>query len=209
MLNNVALIVAGGSGTRFDSDTPKQYHLLSNGLTVLDNTIHAFLSHEMVDAVCVVIGRHHVFENSKVMMVYGGETRQESVRNGLLFLKKFAPKNILIHDAARPFVSQNLISSVISGLHSHEAIDIALPICDTLKTYYGEVLNRDTIYATQTPQGFHFDVILNLHLQTKKQSYTDDISMYLAVCGKNIGFVRGCPKNIKITYKNDILTSEI
>lgn len=203
MLNNIALIVAGGSGTRFGSEIAKQYHMLSNGEVILNQTVKTFLKHSQIDLVCVVLNQESNWQMENVIQTLGGKTRQESVRNGLEFLARYCPKNVLIHDAVRPFVSTNIISSVIEQLQHFEAVDIALPITDTIKTYDGQIVPRNQLYATQTPQGFHFDVILNLHKNADKE-YTDDISLYLEFNKNSIGIVNGCPKNIKITYKEDI-----
>ena len=120
-----------------------------------------------------------------------------------MFIKQYNPKYVLIHDAARPFVSSKLITQVIKSLDNHEAVDIGLPIVDTIKTYDGLIIPRDKIYATQTPQGFHFDLIHDLHERATGE-YTDDISLYLASGGKDLSVVHGDPKNKKITYREDL-----
>lgn len=203
MLNNAALIVAGGNGSRFGDDIPKQYYKLENGRSILQETILAFKTHKMVDLVCVVLCEKYQSEVN-CLKTYSGKTRQESVRNGLRFLKKYQPKKVLIHDGVRPFVSKNLISEVISKLQNYEAVDIGLPIVDTIKTYDGVIVPRENLYASQTPQGFHFDVISSLHERTTKH-YTDDISLYLANDGKKLCVIPGEAQNIKITYKEDLL----
>jgi 2-C-methyl-D-erythritol 4-phosphate cytidylyltransferase/2-C-methyl-D-erythritol 2,4-cyclodiphosphate synthase len=201
---NSALIVAGGSGTRFSDPLPKQYHLLKNGKSILENTVKTFTEHPLIDQVVVVVGQNHNVKLDGVFLCYGGQTRQESVRNGLNFLKAYRPQNVLIHDAVRPFISSELISQVIQKLNDYEAVDIALPITDTLKTYSGQTIPRDEIYMTQTPQGFHFDVICKFH-EEANENYTDDVSIYLARGGKNLGIILGDPTNIKITHKRDLI----
>lgn len=203
MLSRAALIVSGGSGSRFGSETPKQYHLTSTGKTVLEESVERFRNHKLIDTVCVVIGRDHKVELD-VLHTFGGDTRQESVKNGLRFLKKINPKYVLIHDAARPFVSSALISRVVKELEHNEAVDVGLPIVDTIKTFDGLIIPRDTIYATQTPQGFHFDLILDLH-ENATGEHTDDVSLYLASRGKNLAIVHGEPQNIKITYRDHLI----
>lgn len=202
MLNNVALIVAAGNGMRFGDALPKQYHLLNKNRSILEETTSVFKNHPMIDLVCIVIAKTHPY-NLDYLYTYGGDSRQESVRNGLRFLKKYNPKNILIHDGVRPFVSSNLISAVLSKLETYQAVDIALPIVDTVKTYNGSVIPRETLYASQTPQGFHFDIIFDLY-EKVVGSYTDDISLYLEGGGNNLGIVPGDQKNIKITFKDDL-----
>ncbi len=208
MLNNAALILAAGNGSRFGDDIPKQYHLLQNGKKILDHTIEKF--RDVVDIICVVIDTQHqnFFTDKSVDYTFGGKTRQESVRLGLEFLNQHKPKNVLIHDSVRPFVSSEIISSVIRKLEKFEAVDVALPITDTIKTYAGKTIERDSIYATQTPQGFDFEVISSLHseaFRSGRNDYTDDISLYLDSGRRNLGIVNGCQKNIKITYRSDLI----
>jgi 2-C-methyl-D-erythritol 4-phosphate cytidylyltransferase/2-C-methyl-D-erythritol 2,4-cyclodiphosphate synthase len=208
LLSNAALILAAGSGSRFCNKTPKQYHKLKDGKTILEHTIEKFRG--VTDIICIVMNQEHkgfeFFSNS--INVVGGKTRQESVRLGLESLQHHKPKNVLIHDGVRPFVSSEIISSVIRKLEEFEAVDVALPVTDTIKTYAGKTVDRDSIYATQTPQGFNFEVISSLHSEAfrgGRNDYTDDISLYLDSGRKNLGIVTGCPKNIKITYKSDLI----
>ncbi len=203
MSSRVALIVAGGNGTRFGSALPKQYHAIADHISILDHTVAVFQEHSQIDLVCVVVGKNHEIEPS-IPYTYSGKTRQESVRNGLRFLKQYDPEYVLIHDAVRPFVSHYLISKVVNALENYEAVDVGLPIVDTIKTYDGEIIPRESIYATQTPQGFHFQTILDLHEQAIGE-YTDDISLYLDSGRKNFVLVAGDRQNIKITYKEDLL----
>ena len=210
MLNNVVLLAAGGNGSRFGTRLPKQYHKMPDGKSILECTIERFTSHQLIDMVCLITNpQHEEFPlNQSITYTYGGDTRQESIRLGLEFLQQYKPKNVLIHDAVRPFVSHEIISSVISKLYKYEAVDVAIPVTDTIKTYDGNTVPRNSIYATQTPQGFKFDIINKLHAEAFKSgrnNYTDDISLYLESCRKDIGIVDGCPQNIKITYKNDLL----
>jgi len=201
--SNVALIVAGGSGSRFNSPTPKQYHSLpGSNLTILQSTVNIFKSHKSIDLVSVVVGRDHNVELD-VPYTYGGETRQQSVRCGLNFLRQYTPKNVLIHDAVRPFVSHDLISQVLDKLQLYEAVDIGLPMVDTIKTYGGVVIPRESLYSSQTPQGFHFDLVAELYERANGQ-YSDDISLYLSSGRKNLSVVPGDPKNKKITYREDM-----
>jgi 2-C-methyl-D-erythritol 4-phosphate cytidylyltransferase/2-C-methyl-D-erythritol 2,4-cyclodiphosphate synthase len=202
LLSRAALIVAAGSGSRFGHETPKQYHKLQNQKSILEETISIFDTHPMIDLVAVVVAKEHPYRLN-FPHTYGGKTRQESVRNGLRFLKKYNPKHILIHDGVRPFVSKDLISEVLYKLETYQAVDIGQPIIDTIKTYDGSVIPRETLYASQTPQGFHFDMILDLY-EKATDHYTDDISLYLAAGGTNLAIAVGDPKNIKITFKEDL-----
>ncbi len=207
----VALIVAGGSGLRIGGEIPKQY-LKVRGETILALTLAAFCAHPQVDAVRVVIGEGHEEHYKKVAdgfsllpFAYGGATRQESVKKGLISLKDYAPRKVLIHDAARPFASSRIISEVIAMLDTYKAVDVGIDVTDTIKIkpqYGAGVLEREKLYATQTPQGFDFKTILALHELTKR-SFTDDISIAIE-SGITIGQVNGDAGNFKITNPIDI-----
>jgi 2-C-methyl-D-erythritol 4-phosphate cytidylyltransferase/2-C-methyl-D-erythritol 2,4-cyclodiphosphate synthase len=210
-MKNLVLIVAGGNSARFGGDIPKQYSKI-NGKTVLRWSIDAFLQNDLIDDVLVVINKNHMslYEDSTrdiniLPPVIGGNTRQESVFLGLQRLEELNPQNILIHDAARPMVSTNLIADVIKKLDDYDAVDVALSISDTIKYQNDgilEVLNRDKAYMTQTPQGFRFATIMQLH-KIAQGEYTDDIS--LCIHGNvDVGKVVGEQANIKITTQDDL-----
>ena len=162
------LIVAAGRGHRAGEGLPKQYRNLpnGNGETVLATTLKAFLNHSEIDRVCVVIHKDDVklYENSlnqlicikNISFVFGGETRQESVLKGLHELSKQPPKQVLIHDAARPFVSLELISRCLTGLGSAAGAIPALEVTDTLKRATDgaitETVSRDGLWRAHTPQ---------------------------------------------------------
>ncbi|WPX95947.1 2-C-methyl-D-erythritol 2,4-cyclodiphosphate synthase [Candidatus Bandiella euplotis] len=210
-MNNVVLIMAAGNSVRFAADLPKQYNKV-NGKTLLRWAIEAFLQNKLIDKIVVVINEEHLhfYENSTEdignMLEYtlGGDTRKKSVASGLQYLQKFNPVNVLIHDAARPLVSQKLINRVVEGLDICEAVDVGLQAVDTIKYEKPdgiEVLEREKVYATQTPQGFKFETISTLH-QNIQGDYTDDISICLEN-QINIKRIEGERSNIKITNWSD------
>jgi 2-C-methyl-D-erythritol 4-phosphate cytidylyltransferase/2-C-methyl-D-erythritol 2,4-cyclodiphosphate synthase len=210
-MKNVALIVAAGNSMRFGAATPKQYTKI-NGKTVLRWTIDAFLKHELIEHVVVVINEGHTsfYKDATddidiANPVLGGKIRQESVFLGLKSLREINPINVLIHDAARPLVSNSLITKVIEKLDDYDAVDVALPISDTIKYQDDKViqiLERNAIYRTQTPQGFKFETILQLH-NNAGGDHTDDISLCIDNHIK-IGAVEGEVSNIKITTQDDL-----
>ena len=212
----IALIVAGGSGTRLQTGRPKQYQHIGN-TSLIERAISRFEDHIMIDKVVVVIKPEHeelyntaIPKHLKKEFTYGGSTRQESVFNGLKYIQKYKPEKVLIHDAARPFTDSNLISRVIEELSSCDAVDIALPITDTVKSIKDgsiDILNREHIYRSQTPQGFDYQNLLNLHNKYQKDIFTDDISLF-AKEGLEIGQVTGSINNIKITYPEDLKYAE-
>ena len=210
-MKNVALIVAAGNSVRFKTNIPKQY-IEVNGKTVLRWSIERFLKNKNIDAAIVVINQNHrhFYEDTIKGMnllppAFGGNTRKQSVFSGLKALEKLNPEKVLIHDSARPLVSTNLINEVIKKLDDYEAVDIGLPITDTVKQQNKDavkIINRDKLYVTQTPQGFDFKTILQLH-KGIQEDYTDDISLCLKGNVK-ICKIFGEKNNIKITNFNDL-----
>ena len=149
-------------------------------------------------------------------VVAGGDRRQESVERGLEAAVSNAPDctHVLIHDAARPFLSEVLLQRVSAAVHRSGAATIALPVSDTLMRaraaqgeapeYAEELVDRGGMWAMQTPQAFAIDVIRRAHAQARGGDVqaTDDCSLVLAL-GENVEFVRGAWWNIKITERED------
>lgn len=215
-MQNIALIVAGGNGTRVGSNVPKQY-LKLNGKYILRLSIERFLAHPKINSVKVVIAQDHdnlyreATEGLKLLpFSYGGILRNNSVLNGLKDLKQNNPKNVLIHDAARPFVSDQIISEVIEKLTKYKAVDVGAMIKDTIKSLNENkisLIDRNKLYATQTPQGFDFNTILALHEKYKDLSPTDDISLAIKD-SIDIGLANGSENNFKITTEHDLRLGE-
>lgn len=224
----IALIVAAGRGARAGEGGPKQYRPLG-GVPVLQHSVRTFLSHPRVDAVRVVIhaddrGMYEdalgaLSEDTTLLApTIGGAERQDSVRIGLQSLSDDAPTIVLIHDAARPFISTSVIDRVIDGIENesstHGAI-AALPVYDTIKkenpnSQYREILEtvpRQTLWRAQTPQGFVFGDILAAHERAKGTTLTDDAAVAEAA-GLRIQLVTGSPDNMKITQAEDFGMAE-
>lgn len=221
------LCVASGRGTRLNPSCPKQYLPLSHtddrgGWTVLDHTLQALISACPEAPIQVVIHPEDAayyestarrFSDYLLPPVYGGETRQESVRNGLKALEDLSPELVLIHDAARPFVRPELVHQVIDALSDYPGVTPGIPVVDTLKKVGddGQIessVSRDGLWRVQTPQGFHFQTILDLHDQyALTPGFTDDASLLEAACIP-VRVVSGCEENVKITtpqdYKNGL-----
>ncbi len=203
-MKNIALIVAGGSGTRFGSGLPKQYQKLGTK-TVLAQTVEAFKKHPQIDGVLVVINKEHEhFFDLDVPYCFGGNERQDSVRLGLVDLIKQNPKNVLIHDAARPFVSAKVISNVIEGLQAHDSAIPVVGIKDSVRID-GAAIDRSKLQIIQTPQGFDFKKIFHAHQHHSShwQKLTDDAQVFEAA-GQELNFVEGDEMNKKITTASDI-----
>lgn len=212
-MNCAALIVAAGRGRRLGGSLPKQYLPLGEG-TVLRHTARAFLRHPEIGVVLVVIGAedHALYESALGDLdlpppVTGGAERQDSVRLGLQALGDFAPERVLIHDAARPFVSDALIDAVLAGLDSAGAVLPALAVSDSLKRLSGasvaEDVDRAGLVRAQTPQGFRFDAILAAHEAAAGQALTDDVAV-ARLYGIEAVTVRGEEDNFKITTAGDL-----
>ncbi len=214
----IALIVAAGRGSRLSGELPKQY-LPLGGQPVLRRSIEAFQRHPAVQAVRVVIHPDDralydaaVDGLDLLAPVAGGSERQDSVRQGLESLEALAPARVLIHDAARPFASKDLISRVLAALDTHAAALPALAVTDSLKRSDGRLVlgsqDRDGLVRAQTPQGFWFADILAAHRAAAGQSLTDDAAVAEAA-GLPVALVEGTPENEKITSREDLAAAEL
>lgn len=217
------VIVAAGRGERAGAtEGPKQYRKIA-GKAVIAWTIDAFLSHPSIGPIVVVIHPedHELFaaavgESAKrVIAVEGGATRQDSVRLGLVALREADPAQVLIHDAARPFIDVALIDRVIAAIGERQASLPVIPVAETLKRADADELvsgtvARDGIYFAQTPQGFPFWPIHAAHLKAHhagKTGFTDDAA--IAEWTKMpVKIVPGSPDNIKLTWARDIAMAD-
>lgn len=224
-MQTIALIVAGGRGTRIarrQDGIPKQYITLERQ-TVLQHTFDVFNDHEEIDKICVVIHPDDVtlYQNSLnhnqgklTSPVFGGATRQMSVYNGLQSLTDMGPYKVLIHDAARPFISAQLISNLIKALDAHKAVLPGLAVKDTLKRakpttnatfIIEETISRENLWQAQTPQCFHYDDILKAHeaASLSEHTFTDDASV-AEWYGLETTLIPGEDTNFKITTSEDL-----
>ncbi len=209
---NVAIILAGGSGTRFGSETPKQY-IKINDKEVIQYTIEAFEKSSLIHKIIIVVSDEYIKKISKKnpdhIIVSGGDSRLSSSYKGLLAAPKDS-KKILIHDAARPFVTQKIIASCIEGLDAYKAVVTSISATDTIiKSKNNEVdsiQKRDELYLNQTPQGFNYKTIMEAHKSNRK-NVTDDISL-LDLNKVKCKIIKGSYRNIKITTPEDIYTAK-
>ncbi len=219
------LIVAGGKGLRMDSKIRKQYLSLNN-LPVLSHTLLKFQKYIETDShkIILVIPEidfeycyHSILKpirlEKKIILVSGGKERQDSVANGINFIKTISDNYdkdiVLIHDGVRPFINNDLIESCIKGAIKYGACIPALKSIDTIKKIQNNVviktLNRENIYQIQTPQGFALKIIVDAinHAQNKNFIGTDDASI-VEFCGHKVQIIKGLRGNIKITTKEDL-----
>jgi len=213
MSGTIALIVAAGRGHRVGGEIPKQYRKLGNH-SVLYRTLSTFCMHPEIDAVRVVIHAddrvlYDVAVGGLELLdpVFGGPTRQESVRLGLASLRPLQPDTVLIHDAARPFVDPSIISRVIQALGQSAGAIPVVAVSDTLKKCEnGQVLttvDRATLWRAQTPQGFRFREIMDAHDEMADRNLTDDAAV-AETAGLSVAMVDGNEKNTKITTSEDL-----
>ncbi len=212
-----ALVVAAGRGTRFGGAIPKQYLPLGAG-TVLRHAVAAFVHHERVDGVQVVIRDEDraIFDTAAAGLpllppVPGGAERQDSVRLGLEALVPRDPSRVLIHDGARPFSDPGLIDRVLDALDRSLAAIPALPLGDTIKRVEDgvirETIDRARLWRAQTPQGFHFRSILEAHRAAAGRVLTDDAAVAEAA-GLAPLVVAGSEDNLKVTTAQDLAAAE-
>lgn len=217
MGETVALIVAAGRGRRFGGDLPKQYSRLGQK-TVLRHTIEAFLHADGVDRVVCVIhpDDQELYDEAVIGLgllppVFGGETRQDSVRHGLESLENMAPQKVLIHDAARPFISPEVIEGVQRALNKDAGALPAVAVADTLKRgadgYIADTVSRESLFRAQTPQGFRYADILQAHQDYIGQEFTDD-SLLFENAGHKVALTAGSEDNFKITTSEDLMRAE-
>lgn len=222
---NIALIIAGGSGNRMGQDIPKQF-MHVDGCPIIIHTMLCFQRHPDIESIAVVCLRGwetvlqsyaNQFNITKLKWIFpGGDSGMESIHNGIYGLKDAGCKDedlILIHDAVRPLLSQDIISSniaickaygyAITGIKCREAI---LESDDGFSTTTS--IPRDTLIRTQTPQTFRLKNIVNAHELAKKKGITDSVASCTLVAelgeGIEMHIVPGSEKNIKVTTVEDL-----
>jgi len=210
----VAVIVAAGQGTRMGGEHNKL--LLPLGTrTILEFSIETFLKHPGIRKIFLTVSSQdrHIFEKivpQEVVLVKGGKRRQDSVHNALLKIiqEQQFPELVLVHDGARPFCSARLIDRILDAAYEHGAAIPVLPLMDTIRRVTEEkteVVERDELFAVQTPQGFLLEQLLyaSMQITANKWTVTDDASM-IENAGGRITTVEGDPLNLKITTPADL-----
>lgn len=211
---NHALIVAAGQGERSGLGLPKQYALLK-GLPMVRHSVERFLSHPDIVKLWVVTrpGQEDQLHNALhglqgYEVVGGGDFRQDSVKNGLLAIAAAGgANNVLIHDAARPFLTDVIIDRLLTSVEQEKAAIPVLPAIDTTINitdgYAADTLDRDTLWRVQTPQIFDFDKLLNAHQHWPEgRNATDDAQIFKAA-GHKVAVVQGDESLKKYTTAAD------
>lgn len=216
--NIYTIILAGGSGQRMGGNLPKQFLPLGERPVIIE-TISRFSSLEEVTGILVVIPEQYRPLTEEILkshpepkvlaLITGGASRRESAWNALA-ARDFSPDDIiLVHDAARPFVSAVSIRGCIEGASRSGAAGLYLPASDTITEIHDEqvtaIPDRSSLYYTQTPQAFRYDVLERGHRAARdhpEKPWTDDVSLVLAL-GEPVQAVPGDPQNIKVTTPFD------
>ena len=208
-----ALIVAAGRGHRFGGEIPKQYCTLY-GEPVLRHTLSKFVAHPDVNAIITVIHTDDraLYDEAAAGLgviepVSGGASRQESVYNGLEALANMQPDAVLIHDAARPFFTDALISEIVAALDLYVGAAPGIPVADTLKRvrdgFVETTVDRSDLWRVQTPQGFRYPEILAAHKAAAGMNLTDDAAI-AEKAGFDVVMLEGVEGNMKITRAEDL-----
>ena len=215
-MKTTAIIVAAGSGTRFNSDTPKQF-IEINGKPILQHTIEKFEVCRFVDSIVLVLAepfvatfRHDSF--TKITHVTaGGDTRARSVSNGLNTIPSDT-SIVVIHDGARPFVSVDEIERTITNARLTGAACLVASLTDTIKSISNNeitaTLDRTKLRRAMTPQAFKTEVLKRAFDGVEFDESITDECLLVERLGHPISIVEGSPRNIKITTREDLLLAE-
>ena len=218
------VVVAAGRGERAgnSADGPKQYRLIG-GKPVIRHTLEALCAHAAIGPIVVAVHRDDeaLIEaaaaglSSQVRFVHGGASRQSSTRLALLALAADAPEKVLIHDGVRPFIDDALLTRIIAAIEADRGALPALPVSDTLKSadaagVISGTVDRNGLFAAQTPQGFGFEAILAAHErahESGRDDFTDDAAI-AEWAGIPVHVVAGSPDNVKLTWGRDIAMAD-
>ena len=215
---NGVVIVAAGTGSRMNIGINKQFIKLE-GKEIIAYTIEKFYNNSNIEDIVVVVKEDESeffkkeildknnFKNVKI--AYGGKERQDSVYNGLKLLDEKCDV-VLIHDGARPFVSDKIIDKSIEEAKEHKAIVVGVPVKDTIKVIDNDknivdTPNRSVLWAVQTPQTFDYNILIDAYKDAfKNKFYGTDDAMLVERIGYKVKMLEGSYNNIKITTQEDL-----
>lgn len=221
MLKNYGIILASGSGTRYKSDIPKQFVKIA-GKTILEHTLDVFEKSLCIDNIILVITPDYrqmaeeilLKNNYKkiIKLLNGGDTRKESSFIGISSIED-SEANVLIHDCARPFLTERVIKECVEALKKHQAVDVAIPSADTIIKVKDGIIDsipeRKYLMRGQTPQCFKLSLIKKAHeLSKNDNNFTDDCGLVVKYNLADVFVVQGDMENIKITYPSDIYMAD-
>lgn len=221
MSKNIAIILAGGAGSRAEQNIPKQF-VMVNGKPILVYTLQVFQQSEVIDEICVVTmedrrqevqeysGKYHI---SKLKYVANaGNSGLESLKNGLSVLNASEKDLIIVHDGVRPFVTSEIIKDNIAIAQEQDVTVTAIPCVETLiksdnHEHSANMVARDGLYRVQTPQTFRYGCICELFNEVgdlKKVKEPSVFALYMKMNKGPVYIAKGSEKNIKLTYSSDI-----
>jgi 4-diphosphocytidyl-2-methyl-D-erithritol synthase len=206
-MNNYFIILASGQSKRFNSKKAKQYIIYKNK-PLFAHSLDKAIASKLFKKIIVVVNNKKQINRKfpkNVIIIKGGKERSDSSLIGLKYIKKFKPINVLIHDAARPNFSLQLLKNLVKSLKKNKAVIPTVNTYDSIKYKVKKQLfnlNRDHSFSTQTPQAFRFKDLYNLSLN-QKAKIQDEATLFIENNLK-VKFIRGENSNHKITYIEDI-----
>lgn len=255
-MHNIAIILAGGTGSRVGGTKPKQFLPLQDGRSILEHSVDAFEKADFIEEICIVIHPDYIADAQALRekndwqkvraIIPGGDQRWKSSYNAIMYYTKrlaftlnhqfnedrpypdlptfseASDINLWFHDAARPFVSQRILSDINRQIKQSLAVTVAVPATDTMYFVKPDeqegsapklemVLDRNCIMHAQTPQVFRMDEIARAYVSYAVSQYpqfvpTDDVNMFIntRVSAAVIRIVQGDETNRKITYSTDL-----
>lgn len=221
MSKTVGVILAGGTGSRFGSNIPKQFLKLGDK-TILEITTSVYEKNPNIEEIIIVSNPDFLDMVQKIVkesnfkkvtkVIPGGRSRQESSWKAIEYFDDKNVKNILFHDAVRPFLSQRIINDIVIALEKYQAVDVAIPSADTLikvnnKKIITEIPKRSDFMRGQTPQGFDFITIKKAHkkaIEENGDGVTCDCGLVSKYKLSDVYVVDGEEYNIKITVPEDL-----
>ncbi len=226
-MKNIAVILSGGSGSRFGGALPKQFTKLA-GKAIIEYTIDVFEKSENIDEILVVSQVHHIERTWEIIkknnwrkvtkVITGGKERFDSTYSALQALENYDPNSkVLFHDAVRPLISQNIISNCLKALANFEAVDVVIPSADTLVEVYDDgcianIPNRTMMRRGQTPQGFSLETIKTAYqkaINANRYVFTCDCGVVRSMLPHvRVATVEGSERNLKVTQPVDLFIAE-
>lgn len=226
-MKNIAVILAGGIGSRLKAGMPKQF-LKVAGMSVIEHTISVFDRHKGIDEIAIVVNDAYQqkmaslvikngFKKVKKILSSGSERHESSLSAIAAYSADGEECNLIFHDAVRPLVSSSIISDVIESLRNYDAVDVAIPSADTIikvdsDSIITEIPDRKQLRRGQTPQAFKLSTIRSayeLALKDPKFVTTDDCGVVIKYLPEvPVAVVEGAESNMKLTYKEDFYLIE-
>ncbi len=217
---NIAIILASGKGTRLKNKNIEKQFISIRNKPIFLHTLQKFLDNKNIDKIVLVINKNKIklVENNiknidNISIISGGETRNESIKNAIIFLDQLETNDndiVLIHDGVRMFVSEKIIDKNIKMCKKYNAVTTAVPCLDTIikvneKNHIKKVPCRDTLYNNQTPQTFKFSLLKMIYLNKKIPNTSDTCKLLLKQnINEPIYVIKGEYENFKITNDFDL-----